>query len=558
MTAGGVALPRAAAGLRRMGLERKITFLVLALLLGLLVLTVSTLWYRAAEALERQIGTRALDIARTVAATPAIADSLYTRDPIPVVAPLAERVRRLVGADFVVVLDQSGTRLSHPVPEWVGKATASLDYGPALYEGAAYYTRIREADETALAGIAPIYGRDGEILGLVSVGFRVQDVRLLTWRFGREAALIAAAALLLGSLGAARLARGIKREIFGLEPPQIARIVEERDAVLAAIREGILAIDAEGRITVCNREAQRLMDLEESPVGRHVGEILPGCRMLRVLETGEPEYDQEMLLGDAEVVANQVPVHIGGRIAGVVASFRDRSEIRRIARELTDVRRYSEALRAQTHEFTNRLHTIAGLIQLGAADEALEFIMRTEEQHQRLLDQLARAVPDTTVAALILGKYNRAAELGVRLELDPASRLTRAPERLGRSLLVTVLGNLIENAVEAVQNLPEERRWVRVRLDDTGPAAVLEVSDGGPGVAPALREAIFAEGFSTRSESPGHRGLGLALVRRRVSQVGGDVTVSEAEGGGARFVVRLPCGDGEGGRRDDPGARRGR
>lgn len=519
------------------GVQTKITGLAVVLVLAVLLVMGLPVLYLAANSLERQTGARALDIARTFAVNPTVQAAFYDADPIRTIAPLADQVRRSTGAEFVVVMDRGGRLFSHPAPEHLGKATASLDYGPTLMEGQHFYTRLHEGEVPALAGLAPVHGKDGELVGLVSVGFRLEAVALLIWRFGWGVAGAAAAGLSIGAVGALLLARHLKRQMLGLEPPQLAALLEERTAVLQSIREGIIAIDDQERITVANQEAVRILGLTEAPVGRPIREVVPQSRMPEVLQAGEAQHAQEMILGDRVVVTDRLPVRLGGRVVGVVASFRDRTEMNRLTSELTAVRRYSEALRAQAHEFNNRLHAVAGLVQLGAIDEALEYILRAQTQHQDLLDLIARAVPDPLVGAIILGKYNRAAELHVRLELEPESRFTRAADALGPDLLVTVLGNLADNAMEAVQPLPEEQRWVRLHLDDTGPAIRITVTDGGPGVPPQLRERIFEQGFSTRG---GGRGLGLALVHLLVAQAGGELQVAHQP---SRFTVTFPGRD---------------
>lgn len=517
------------------GIQSKTIFLAVALVLVVLVVTALPVLYLSAESLERQMGARALDIARTLAASPALQEAFYGRDPVGQIDPVAEQVRRSTGVDFVIVMDRAGRLFSHPVPANLGKATAELDYGPTLMEGRQFYTRLHEGNTTALAGLAPVYGQDGELVGLVSVGFRLEELSLLIRRFSLRVVATAAAGLAIGVAGAVLLARNIKRQMFGLEPPQIAELLEERTAILQSVREGIIAIDADGRVTVVNQEARRILGLSEDPVGHPIGEAIPHSRLPEVLESGEAQYDQEMILGGRVVVTNRAPLRHEGRVVGVVASFRDRTELNRLTGELTAVSRYSEALRAQAHEFNNRLHAVAGLVQLGATDEALEYILRAQGQHQHLLDQLARSVPDPLVGAIILGKYNRAAELHVRLDLDPTSRFERAPAAMGSDLLVTVLGNLLDNAIEAVQPLPEEQRWVRVRLDDQGSAVQITVSDGGPGVPPALRAQVFVDGFSTKSGRG--RGFGLALVNLLVAQAGGRIAVGAAP---SSFGVILP------------------
>lgn len=509
--------------------------LAASLVVAVLLVIALPVLYLAADSLERQLGARALDISLTFATSPTLQEAFYAREPVRLISPMADQVRRNTGADFVIVLDRAGRRLSAPAPEYLGKAATELDYGPTLMEGRAFYTRLQEARIPALAGLAPVYGKDGELVGLVSVGFRLEALTLLIRGFSLRVGATAALGLVIGAVGAVLLARHIKRQMFGLEPLQIAGLLEERSTILESVREGIIAIDAEERVMVVNQEARRILGLIDDPVGHPVREVVPGSRLPEVLQGGEAQYDQEMILADRVVVTNRVPLRHDGQVVGVVASFRDRTELNRLAGELNAARRYSDALRAQAHEFNNRLHAVAGLLQLGALEEALEHIMRAQGQHQHLLDFLARAVPDPLVGAIILGKYNRAAELHVRLELDPQSRFDWAPGAFGSDLTVTILGNLLDNAVEAVQGLPQERRWVRLSLDDGGPEVRITVADGGPGVPVELREEIFTDGYSTKTGRG--RGFGLALVRLLVSQAGGRIEIAADP---SRFVVTLP------------------
>lgn len=511
--------------------------IVLAVLLVLVVLaaTAVPVMFLISDTLEQEIGTRARDIARTFAVSPALQAGFDSEDPVAAIAPMADRIRQSTGADFVIVMDRAGRRYAASDPSELGKATVGLDYGPALMEGRAFYARVHEGRTPALAGVAPVFRPGGELVGMVAVGFQLEAVDLWIRSVVQRVALAAAVGLGIGVVGAVLLARHTKAQMFGLEPRQIAALLESRTAILQAVREGIVAVDGEGRLTVINDEASAILGLPPDAVGRPMAEVLPSSRLTEILASGEAVFDQEMIVNDRVVVVNQMPLRYRGQPMGAVASFRDRTELQQLAGELNAVRRYSDALRAQAHEFRNRLHAVAGLIELGALDEALELIMRVQGQEQDLLDQLVRTISEPMIQAIILGKYHRAAELHVRLELDPASRLERARAELGVEMLVTILGNLLDNAIEAVADLPEPDRWVRLYLNDTGPTAVIAVTDGGPGVSPEFRSRIFQDGYSTRRG--GRRGFGLALVHLLVKQVGGQITVEQDP---SRFSVTIP------------------
>lgn len=506
-------------------IQTQTIILAAGLVLLVLAVTAAPILVLVSHSLERDMGVRARDIALTFAVSPSLLEGFDSPDPVAAIAPLADGVRLASGADFVIVMDRAGRRYADSDPAQLGKATTGLDYGPALMEGLSFYARIREGRTPALAGVAPVFRPDGELVGLVSVGFRLEAVHLWIRSVTQRVAWAAAVGLVTGVAGAVLLARHTKAQMFGLEPRQIAGLLESRTAILQAVREGIIAVNSEGQLTMINDEACRILGLEEEAVGRPMQEVLSAPRLVEILGSGTSQFDQEMIVNDRVLVVNQMPLRYRGQVMGAVASFRDRTELERLTGELDEVRRYSEALRAQTHEFRNRLHAIGGLIALGAADEALELIARVQRQEQYVLDLLVRAVPEPMIQAIILGKSHRADELHVRFDLDGSSRLERAPGLVGVDMLVTVIGNLLDNALEAVAGLPEAERWVRLRLDDSGPAAVIEVTDGGPGIPHELRERIFEDGYSTKQGA--RRGFGLALVRLLVSQKGGEIVVEQ-------------------------------
>lgn len=480
-----------------------------------------------------QIGEDALDVARAVARMSVVRSAVQGQGHADEVQEVAEQVREATGADFVVVGDQRGVRLSHPDRSKIGQLMVGGDNGPALFEGREYVSLATGTLGPSMRGKVPILADDEQVVGVVSVGFLLTGVNQIVWTYARNVGLVLLLGLVLGVPGAIFLARSIKQAIHGLEPEEIAALAEQRKSILGAIREGIIAIDQTGRVVEANETAREMV--EGLTTGIPIRTVLPNSRLPEVLITGQPEFDQHMLLGDVAVVANRVPVRIGGRVAGVVASFRDRSELERLTRELTDTRRYTDELRAQAHEFANTLQAISGMLQLGQIDEAVDFIQGADADYQELLEALPRTIAEPAVAALLLGKRARAEEMHCRFTVDPASRLAAPlPEA---NLLVHVLGNLVDNALEALADVPLEQRQVRVRLTDEAGLVCLEVADSGPGVPSTLTSAVFREGFSTKAAG---RGVGLALVKRLVERAGGSIAVGEAPEGGALFQVLLP------------------
>lgn len=516
-----------------MRLQGRIVFATMALVTVVVSLTGGLFLYLLNQTLRTQIGENALDVARVVARMSPIRQAMQTEDPAEIIQPLAERIREATGADFIVVGNEKGLRYSHPDPEKLGKPMVGGDNGPALLEGKEYVSVATGTLGPSMRGKVPILDEQGRVIGVVSVGFLLTGVKRTVLTYARNLALVLLLGLAIGVPGALLLARSIKRAIHGLEPAEIAALAEHRKAILGAIREGIIAIDENERVVVANSTAREMMPGLVS--GVRIRDVLPNSRLPDVLVTGQPELDQRMLLGDVTVVTNRIPVRTNGRVTGVVASFRDRTELAQLSRELSDTRRYTEELRAQAHEFANTLQAISGMLQLGQVDEAVEFIQDSNHNYRELVEALPRSVADPAVAALLLGKRARAEELHCRFSVDPVSRLVGPlPDS---TILVRIVGNLLDNALEAVREVPLPDRLVRVCLADEPGSVCVEVADSGPGIPAEIRQEIFREGFSTKAAG---RGIGLALVKRLAERAGGQVTVGTAPEGGALFRVLIP------------------
>ncbi len=304
---------------------------------------------------------------------------------------------------------------------------------------------------------------------------------------------------------------------------------------MQGIQEGAIATDRDGTITLANDEARRLLGLPSDCVGRKVSQVLPQGRLLRFLSGGLNDEDEVLLAGDRVLVASRRAIRVRGREIGHVATLRDSTELTGLARGL-GVDSLTDALRAQAHEFANRLHTIAGLVQMGRGDEAMKLIAQTSGVHQELTEALLERVGDPVLGALLLAKAALASERGIDLRVSDDTVMTRSA--LDSEDLITLVGNLIDNALDAAAASHHDR-WVSVSVTEQAGDLVIKVHDSGPGVLESLNGQIFQEGFSTKS-GPGRkrRGFGLALVRQVARRNGGDVTV--INDGGAIFTVRLP------------------
>jgi len=510
-------------------------FLLLGALVSITWLMVSML---VSSILEEYIGRNALNVSKTVSLTTVVHEGLKNKNSTQIQL-YAESVRKATGARFVVVGDHEGRRYSHPVPERIGKLMVGGDNPRALERGEAYVSKAVGTLGPSMRGKVPIFANSGKVIGVVSVGYLQETVESVTEGYLQRVLLWVFGLFLLGGIGTWLIARNVKQSIFGLEPVEIARLFMERNAILDSIREGVVAINDKGQVTMLDHEAAKILKIPpESGIGTSIESILPQTRMLEVLKSGEEQFDQEMIIGGIEVIVNRVPIWQNGRVAGVVSSFRRKDEIDRMAQELTQIQEYSEVLRTQTHEYSNKLHTLAGLIQLGSHQEALDLIGRETSGYQELLGTLAETVPEPLLSAIILGKYNRAQELRIIFQLDPESRMIDIPKKINREKIVTILGNLLENALEAAQENTSGKRTVLLSMTDFGNDLIFEVEDSGSGIEDESVDLSLQHGFTTKSGTG--RGIGLSLVHENLKYLGGHLTVVRSSLGGMRFTIYIP------------------
>ena len=490
------------------------------------------------EVLEDQIGKRALQVSRTVAQLPMVKHQIVKPRPEGKLQALAEKIREEVGAEFIVIGNRDGIRFSHPKPDRLGKKMVGGDNAPALERGESYVSRAVGTLGPSIRGKVPIFDESGGIVGVVSVGYLQENVRVIIHDHQLKVGVLVGVLVVFGILGAVSISNRFKRAIFDLEPEQIARLLTERETIIDSIREGVVAIDRHANVTVVNRQAIVILgkDSESQIIGQPIKDVLPGAKLSRILSGGEQRHDQELEVNGTIMLINTVPMIEQDTIIGAVASFRRRDELDILAKQFSQVKEYSEMLRAQTHEYSNKLHTIAGLIQIDHDKEALELISQETAGYQGLIAFLAKAVPFPVLAAFILGKYNHAQELRIEFEIDPDSQLKDVPSELSREKLVTILGNLLDNAFDAALQ-GEHQAKVKLSMTDVSNDLVFEVEDSGAGVPAEKSEQIFERGFTTKQNDRGH---GLYLARKALRDLGGQITLSDSDLGGALFSVFIP------------------
>ena len=529
--------------------RQRLSTQVVLLMVAILVLTVAGGFFVVQRDLHGQLNDqfehRALSIAQTLAAEQDVAAAVADGPPGGQLQAMATAEVEQTGALFVVITNARGIRYTHPTPALIGTPVTYLDPEPVASEpfrtGRPWLGIQQGTLGAVAAGKAPLF-LNGKLVGQVSVGFPVARVTTTLSSALPSLVLYLLAMLAVGVLAALALARRLKRQTFGLELSEIAALLQEREAMLHGIKEAVLGYDNGGRVLLANDAARDLLGLPAQFAGRKLSYMLPPGRLADVVTGVVTGSDLLVLHEDRVLVANRMPITRNHQQLGWVVPFQYRTESEALKRSLDEVTGLADTLRAQSHEFANRLHTLVGLVELGHYDEAVEFVTGLSAARGELTDQLVDTIGEPKLAALILAKMSLASERDVQLRLMPDSKVGHHITAITQVL--TVVGNLIDNAIDATALAPDPRA-VELTLVAAESDLLIRVRDTGPGVPQELREQIFTDGVTTKSSVTGaRRGLGLALVRQIAESMGGMVSVGHD--GGAVFTAMLPgCLDAE-------------
>lgn len=510
-----------------------------ALVVAVIVLTATAVAYESARrTAEEEAAVQARAIVATLTTSPLVLDAVTGPRPTEVLQPYVERVRRETGTSFITVMAPDRTRFTHPNPSRIGgQFLGTIE--PAL-DGRTFTETFTGTLGPSVRATGPVVDADGEVVALVSAGITLDAIGADFARSLPGVLGTGLVTLLAGTVGSWLISRRLRRQTRGLGAPALARMVDYHHAVLHAVREGLVLVDSDRRVRLANDEARRLLALDGDPTGRHVDELGLSEELADLLRRQEQTLDEVQVSGGRVLVVNQSPAEASGRAAGVVVTLRDHTELQTLTGELAGLRAFAESLRAQAHEAANRLHTTVSLIELGREQDAVEFATAELVSAQRLTDRVVDAVEVPVLAALLLGKSATAHERGVRLEIDPGTAV--ADTGIPSGELVTIVGNLLDNAIDAALagDPPREVQFAAWADDER---LEIRVEDSGPGLSEKALPRLFERGWTTKSEAGAAPtgsgwGLGLTLVAQAVRRNDGTITVDP--GPGARFCVSLP------------------
>ncbi len=482
----------------------------------------------------------AMNQAKIIASNDSIITAVKHRD-YKRLATIADKLQSGTDFDYVVIGDTNSIRLYHPNPEKIGYPMQFTKPG-ALEKGESYFITGKGSIGMAMRAKTPIFDDDGKIIGVVSIGYLISKID--SWRsdFLLPMAGVFILLLLVLMLLSWFFAAHIRRQMLGMEPKQIARVVRQQEALFSSVYEGLIAVDPDGYITAINRSARKMLGLS-SPgrkwLGKPVSEVVQPADFF-TQQIAEKRQDAMVNFNGLSVIANREAIRSGDELLGAIISFRSKDEIATLNAQLTQIKQYVESLRTLRHEHLNWMSTINGLLQMKEYDKVLAMVQGESQAQQQLIDSLRGAFADRQVAGLLFGKVQRARELGLTMTIVPGSQLHQLPEGLDSTEFAAIVGNLLDNAFEASLRTQQGNKVVELYLSDEGDDVIIEVADKGCGVPEAVREKVFEQGVSTRTDEPGEHCIGLYLIASYVRRCDGVITLEDNSPCGTLFSLFLP------------------
>lgn len=523
---------------RLWNLWKTITLLVCTVVIFSLLVTDILISHNVERTTEDSQAEKAKTIAHIVANHSIVIDGLIGKTDTAAIQTYTNRILKNTGVQFIVVMDMNGIRKSHPNPQKIGHHFIGGDEGPAL-NGKEHVSLAEGTLGISMRVFVPVFSETGEQLGAVAVGISADNVKERVKESRHIIYIGVGVGVLVGMIGAILLARHIKKSLFGLEPHRIAKILEERNTMLQSVKEGIIAVDKEANVTLINNEAKRLFKksgLEEDFIGKDVELYMPNSRIKEVLKTGEVQLNEEQNIYGITIVTNRVPLYVKGEIVGAIATFRDKTEIRKLAEELTGIRLYAEALRAQSHEFMNKMHVVLGLTHMKQYEELQKYISGMVSEHQYEIGGVMKRIKSPVFAGFLLGKLSYAREKNIKLIISEDSYMPEIEDESITHELITIVGNLIDNALEAVTNCEKKQVEVEIQYGNT---LIITVQDTGKGIQEKEIEALFTKGYSTKGDN---RGYGLYLVKESIQRINGEIHMHSLVGKGTTITIEIPKG----------------
>ncbi|MGV8982309.1 ATP-binding protein [Clostridium sp.] len=524
-------------------LQTKITLLIIIVV----ALSISVIIFFVASRMTKNIESRAeaniMNVAEMMAHAPVVINGLVKKDPNKEIAAYVNmQCKTLTQVEYITVADMEEIRYSHPNAKMIGGKFVGGDEYRVVKNGETYVSEATGTLGKSLRAFVPIFDIENKMqIGFVCVGTLTNSIGNEKHTTIMYIIIISLGGLAVGVIGAFLLANNIKNTLLGLEPEEITKLYNEKMGIIDAIYEGLIAVDNRGQITLINDSAIDILNFKgkynkKDIIGQKIDEIFPTTHLITVLKTGSSEFNKEQSINNTIIMTNKIPIVDNGKIIGAIATFRNKTNVTKMAEELTGVKQIVDALRANNHEFMNKLHVILGLIYIGDLQEARKYITNITEKQQELFSMVTSKIKDPTIAALILGKFSRATELGITLKVNEEANLFSMHKNIDSNDLVTIIGNLIENGLESVNKCDKENKYVHLNIEEFDNKIEIQVEDSGVGIEAENINKIFERGYTTK---PGSEGVGMALVKGIIENLNGQIAIDSRKNSGCTVTVKL-------------------
>lgn len=515
-------------------LQTKMGVLVFLLLLLVIVLANSVYAWNEFRQETNDARQLALQTSRSVAGFPAVEEAFGNGEEQEAEV-ISEQIRTQVDADQVYIINRNSEVIAGDGKEL---NPDTEDAYTALVFGGSYVREGDKGNEDIIRSHAPVsvdYGDHTSVEGAAVVEYSKASIRADVWRQAGRTAAISLIVLLIGAVGTVWLSRSIRSDTLGLEPYQIADLYRDRAAIIGSVHEGIIAVDNNDRVTMVNRAAEELLQLPQDHEGLLIEEVFPSSREEKISKDSSVIRNEEIITASKTLIVNESPIAQYGQKVGRVFTFRDKTDMKQMIEAFSDVKKYSDDLRAQSHEFTNKLYALMGLLQLGYYKEAEQMLMDESSTQQRHTKMVVDQIQDEKLQAVLLGKAAAASEKKTNFVIDSESFLSTMPGHVTLTSLIIIAGNLIDNAIEAVSG--QKEREVSFFVTDIGKDIVMEIKDNGPGMPEHFQTELFRQGTSSKGEG---RGYGMTNVKNEVDDLGGMIEVDSNPEEGTVVSVFIP------------------
>jgi two-component system, CitB family, sensor histidine kinase MalK len=492
--------------------------------------------------IEASIEEKAKVVSRTVSHSTIVKNGLENKDDINKIQEYTLDIQKSAEVLFVVVMDMEGIRKSHPDPERIGKHFVGGDEKDVL-QGMESMSISKGTLGKSVRAFSPVYNENNQQIGAVAVGISLNRVEEALKQSHRNILVGSVIGIIVGIIGAVIIARYIKKILFGLEPITIAKILEERNTMLQSVHEGVVAVNRDTSISLVNKSALKIFSeagLNSDPIGLPIKEYMPQTGLERVMETGEPELDEEQTINGVSILVNRVPLIVNKEVVGAISTFRDKTEVNLLAEELTGAKSYAEALRAQSHEFMNKMHVILGLMKMKEYIRLNRYINELVSFQVYEVSTVTSKIKDPALAGFIMGKLSYAREKGIALFIECHDFIPEPRDPAITHELITVIGNLLDNSIEATTDCKDKEMLMELFYQDGRFELIL--TDTGKGISEDIIQDIFLKGYSLKGEG---RGYGLFLVKKSLEKLNGNLHVESKKGSGTTVYVQTAYEEGD-------------